>query len=187
LYRASEGKMRYSGIEPNQTLCDQARKEGLEAIACMVPPFPEELQKNSFDLIILSHVLEHFKDHIQALEVLSDIHGLLKPGGRFLLFYPDYLDYGSDYFDVDYSHSLILTQNRVTNLLQDSGFDIRIEKGFRACFYRYRLLTWMLARTLDLVAGTLLRITGRRKFFKAKITFKLNRLTIATKPEPVSH
>lgn len=181
LHSQSNGKMRYTGIEPNQALCELARKEGLAAIPCMVPPFPAQLTRASFDLIVMSHVLEHFRDHIQALEVLAQIHELLAPGGRFLLFYPDYLDYGTDFFDVDYSHSFILTQSRVENLITDSGFAIQKQAGFRACFYRCPLLTWGISKGVDLIAGLLLKITHKRVFFKAKITFKCNRLLIAQK------
>lgn len=178
LFRIGGHDLRYTGIEPNATLCEQARSEGLDARACMVPPFPADLEKGSFDLVLMSHVLEHFRDHNEALSVLAEIHSLLKPGGRFVLFYPDYLDYGSDYFDVDYSHSLILTRSRAENLVTDSGFSITRQEGFRAHLRGSGFFGWALARSIDWTAGNLYRMTGKRIFFKAKITFKLNRLII---------
>lgn len=178
LFRTGGHALRYTGIEPNATLCEQARAEGLDARACMVPPFPPDLEKGTFDLVLMSHVLEHFRDHNEALAVLAEIHALLKPGGRFVLFYPDYLDYGSDYFDVDYSHSLILTRSRAENLVTDSGFTILRQAGFRAHLCGSGILGWAFARFIDITAGNLYHLTGKRIFFKAKITFKLNRLMI---------
>lgn len=185
LYQRSNRQIQYTGIEPNQTLCEKARSEGIHAIPCMVPPFPQECEPSSFDLVVMSHVLEHFRDHVQALEVLQSIHSLLKPGGRFLLFYPDYLDYGADYYDVDYSHSLVLTQNRVENMVLDTSFQIDRQESIRACFHRWGVFTWLISRSIDFVGGLLYRVTHRRVFFKAKITFKLNRVMICSKKKTI--
>jgi len=48
-------------------------------------PQPESLPKSGFDTVFSSNVLEHVKDDTQAFK---NIHTLLKPGGRLLLFVP---------------------------------------------------------------------------------------------------
>ena len=160
----------YTGIEANKILCDRLSEQGFNAICAQVPPFPSELKKENFDLVIMCHIFEHFMDFKEALKVLGEIFSLLKPGGRLLLFHPDYLDWGADYFDGDYSHSLILTRNRVDNLVSDSGFKIIHRDSFRSFFRGIKPFSWLLSKFLNCAFG------------KPKIAFKLNLLTICERP-----
>jgi cyclopropane fatty-acyl-phospholipid synthase-like methyltransferase len=174
--------LNYTGIEANKILCDRLNEQGFNIICSQVPPFPEELESGTFDLVIMCHIFEHFMDFKEALKVLSEIFILLKPvGGKLLLFHPDYLDWGADYFDGDYSHSLILTRNRVDNLLNDSGYKIIHEDSFRSFFHGIKPFSWLLSKFMNCIFGVLLCITGNRKYFKPKIAFKLNLLTICEK------
>jgi SAM-dependent methyltransferase len=172
----------YTGIEANKILCERLNEQGFNVICSQVPPFPQELEKGTFDLVVMSHIFEHFRDWQEALAVLGEIFSLLKSGGRLLLFHPDYLDWGSDYFDGDYSHSLILTRNRTDNLTQDAGFKIIHRDSFRSFFHGVKPFSWCFAKIINHFAGLLLCITGSRKFFKPKIAFNLNLLTICEKP-----
>jgi SAM-dependent methyltransferase len=171
----------YTGIDANKTLCDKLNEQGFNAICSSVPPFPQELEKGIYDLVIMSHVLEHFIDFKEALKVLSEIHALLKSGGRMLLFHPDYLDWGADYFDGDYSHSLILTRSRVDDLVQDAGFKIIHRDSFRSFFHGLKPFSWLMSKLMNCIGGILLCATDYRKFFKLKLTLKLNLLTICEK------
>jgi hypothetical protein len=120
-------------------------------------------------------------DFKEALKVLSEIFAMLKPGGRVLLFHPDYLDWGADYFDGDYSHSLILTRNRVDNIVQDAGFKIIHRDSFRSFFQGLKPFSWIMSKFMSCFCAALICITGSRKFFKPKIALKLNLLTICEK------
>jgi len=46
---------------------------------------PWPLEKDSFDLILLNHVLEHSDD---VLKILNEVHRVLKPGGRAVIQVP---------------------------------------------------------------------------------------------------
>jgi len=74
--------MEYTGIEACGMLYEEAKSKGINVIKCFVPPFPQELERDSFDLVVMMHVLEHFRDFREALEVLKGINGLLKPKGE---------------------------------------------------------------------------------------------------------
>jgi SAM-dependent methyltransferase len=174
-------RVNYTGIEANKILCSRLNEQGFNAICSVVPPFPQEFEKGTFDLVIMCHIFEHFMDFKEALRVLSDIFALLKPGGRLLLFHPDYLDWGADYFDGDYSHSLILTRNRVDNLVQDAGFKVIHRDGFRSFFHGIKPCSWITSKFMSCFFGMLICITDSRKFFKPKIALKLNLLTICEK------
>jgi len=160
----------YTGIEGNKILCDRLQGQEFNVINSLVPPFPLELERGTFDLVVMCHIFEHFMDYKEALNVLGEIFSLLKSGGRLLLFHPDYLDWGADYFDGDYSHSLILTRNRVDNLVSDSGFKIIHRDSFRSFFHGFKPFTWLLSKFMNCLRG------------KPKIAFKLNLLTICEKP-----
>lgn len=74
------------GIEPDVDACSIAEKRlGVKPLS---PSEYDSLPDQSFDLITMWHVLEHVEDlHFQ----ISQLHRLLKPGGRLLLALPNYL------------------------------------------------------------------------------------------------
>ena len=165
-------QMEYTGIEAGDTLFTDAKNKGINAIKCFVPPFPQELEKGSFDLVIISHVLEHFMNYREVLHVLSEINGLLKPNGKLLVFYPCAHDWGIEFFDYDYSHTYITAQNRVEKLLLDSDFQIIKQDSYRACFNRFKCFFYIFSKIVNYLA-----------FFsiKMRVTFRKNLLTIAQK------
>ncbi len=165
-------QMEYIGIEASDTLYKEAKSKDINAIKCFVPPFPPSLEKGSFDMVIMSHVLEHFMNYREVLDVFGGINNLLKQNGKLLLFYPCALDLGKDFYDCDYSHSYFTTKNRVNNLLLDSGFRIIKQDSYRACFNYFRWFFYILSRLVSCFA-----------FFsiKMRITFKKNLLAIAEK------
>ena len=177
-----EGGVQYTGIEGNEILAGRLTDRGFNIHRAIIPPFPSELPKGEFHLIIMCHLFEHFKDWQEAAAVLGGISKLLKPGGRLLLFHPDYLDWGADYFDGDYSHSLILTRNRINNLVNDNGFKVIHADSFRSFFRSAKPLFWLLSKCMHALFGALVNITGNRKYFKPKIAFNRNLLTVCEKP-----
>jgi len=165
-------RMEYTGIEASDICYEEARKKGINAIKCFVPPFPQELERGTFDMIIMSHVLEHFVDYKEVLGVLDGMNSLLKPGGKVILFHPDARDWGADFYECDYSHSYFTTRNRVDNLLHDTGFRIIRRDSYRACFKHFRWLFWIISRAVR--PCHFLRVGIR-------ITFNKNLLTVAEK------
>lgn len=172
----------YLGIEPNDDLRKAAESNGFPAIKAILPPFPESLERNSFDVVIISHVLEHFQNHTEALEVLKCVHDLLKPGGHFVLVYPDFIDWGNEFYNIDYSHSFPLTERRVDHLMVDSKFEVERKAFFRAHFYRCKLFSATFALLLDVICKPILAIKNINVIYKAKITFRRNGVMIAKKP-----
>jgi SAM-dependent methyltransferase len=88
----------------------------------MVPPLTEN--DTSVDGVIAIHVMEHMVDLSMARKTLSEVNRVLSENGVFIVLCPDYLDGGSHFFDVDYSHSYITTPHRVYQLLNDGGFTV---------------------------------------------------------------
>ena len=72
------------GIEPSETASLRAEKKGID---CVQGYFPHPSIKESFDLVILSHVLEHIE---KPLEFITQIKSILNPGGYLLLVQTNY-------------------------------------------------------------------------------------------------
>ena len=115
---------RVLGVEPEEWCAEIARsKHGLEVISA---PFQEAgLAKNSFDAIILLHVIEHVCDPLQALR---DIRELLRPGGYLVLETPRYdtptffLLRGRER-SVIHDHLHYFTRKTMSDMCRKAGYD----------------------------------------------------------------
>jgi SAM-dependent methyltransferase len=110
---------RYLGYEPNDVLAEQARAAGFEMRNALVPPLQE--YDSSCDVILMSHVFEHMADNRQAMEFLAEAKRCLRPGGTLIILSPDLIDFGADFWNVDYTHTFPTSLHRVQQMLMDSG------------------------------------------------------------------
>ncbi len=82
---------------------------------------------NSFDIIFMSHVIEHLTDPVEELRLLNS---WLKPDGVFVCEFPLYgtwswnLKNKYTYYDVP-RHTIHIIRQTLANLMQMSGFTIR--------------------------------------------------------------
>jgi len=173
-------QMEYTGIEASDTLYEEAKNNGINVIKCFVPPFPQELMRESFDLVVMIHVLEHFRDFREATEVMKGINDLLKPKGRLLLICPCARDNGIEFFDCDYTHSYITTENRINMLLQDTGFKAVKWDSYRACFNNFKWFFYIASRIVNFLAFFLRY--GSYRSIKVKMTLSKNLMVVAEKP-----
>jgi SAM-dependent methyltransferase len=112
------------GVEPGEAHRAQARKDGLT-----VYPLLGELKKAGearFDLVSMSHVLEHLPDPVGYLDHLREF--LLTTDGWLLLEVPNL--YAHDSFEV--AHLLAFSPHTLREVLRWSGFTIiKFEKHGR--------------------------------------------------------
>jgi len=104
------------GVEPGEAHRIQAQKEGLNVYASL-----EELEKaceERFDLVSMSHVLEHLPDPVGYLAHLRT--AILSPDGRLLLEVPNL--YAHDSFEV--AHLFAFSPHTLTETLRRSGFEV---------------------------------------------------------------
>jgi SAM-dependent methyltransferase len=78
--------------------------------------------KNRYDLIIMSHVLEHIpKDYIT--DTLKAIRSMLKPNGKFILMVPNgQAPINSYWMWEDFTHHLLFTTGSISYALKAAGF-----------------------------------------------------------------
>jgi SAM-dependent methyltransferase len=82
------------------------------------------LGTGQFDVVLASNILEHF-DPDTAARVVTDVHAVLRFGGRVLIVQPNFRYAWRQYFD-DYTHRSIFTHVSLANLLRASGFEIEL-------------------------------------------------------------
>lgn len=117
-----------------------------------------ENQANSYDFIVLSHVLEHLPK-VEIISRLHQIRSLLKPDGQLLAMVPNAQSNTGCYWAYeDFTHTTLFTAGSVYYVLRAAGFshvdfiDIDCTAGmtpFRKLFkktllglYRYNISFW---------------------------------------------
>lgn len=110
----------YWAIEPNQKMADSLEQKGIKVLRNIVPPMPET--GRSFDIVVMSHVMEHMDTMTTALQLTGAIYELLNQGGRFVICAPDYINWRNHFFHSDFSHNYITTLKRLHGLLISAGF-----------------------------------------------------------------
>lgn len=117
----------YHCIEPNKNLAQYLSRDlNVNVTSVMVPPIP--FSDNSFDVIYHSHVLEHMASSTIAFDFISECKRVLRPGGQLIFLCPDYIRMGNYFWDVDYTHTFVTTENRIKHLLQDCNLIIDVLK-----------------------------------------------------------
>lgn len=116
-----------AGIEISQHAAEIARRDhNLEVHTGTL--FDATYAPNSFDAVVLRHVIEHFPSACRALE---QIFSLLKPGGVLFITTPniDSLDgkiFGRYWHDLDPPrHLVIFSVATLCRMLEKNGFEIR--------------------------------------------------------------
>lgn len=75
-----------TGIEPDPAAREAATAQGIRVLEGTAEQLPEDLQCGRCDIVILSHVLEHCRDPLRALE---NARGLLRESGRIIVEVPN--------------------------------------------------------------------------------------------------
>ena len=113
------------GVEPGEFDEKATKKEGLEIKKSNLKE--AKFKKETFDLITMSHVLEHVSN---PLENLEEIHRILKKNGRFIISVPNYNSlaykiFGSNWYQLDIPRHLFDYSDKILKrVLEERGFKI---------------------------------------------------------------
>ena len=176
------GGIEYWAIEPNEKMADALQKRGANVVRSIVPPIPD--MGRNFDVVVMNNVMEHMDTMTTALTVAKEIHGLLNPGGRFVIYSPDYVNFGYLFFLTDFSHNYITTWQRLQGLLVSAGFQKTHARYENALFKgTLCLLTSMVARCMPFGRLCALFPENRimRKLYKLQVPFLRRLLVVAEK------
>ncbi|MBT3240598.1 MAG: methyltransferase domain-containing protein [Chloroflexi bacterium] len=107
------------GVEPGDSYRDYAESQGLKIYASLEQLKKDEKEK--FDLISMSHVLEHMPDPIA---LLSELSGLLTEEGKLLVEVPNL--YGHTSFEI--SHLSSFSPHTLAEIFKQAGYkDLKIK------------------------------------------------------------
>lgn len=126
------------GIELSSNAAGLARKE-LDAVWNFDTegPWPADLQKGDFDLVVLSEFVEHVFD---PAAVLKSVRGALKPGGHIIVTTPNFMTWTNRIKFVlgkfkyeeqgmfDFGHIRWFTYRYLKEVLAETGFRITDER-----------------------------------------------------------
>jgi len=117
-----EGFSEISGIDIGNESVDFCKSQGLNVSQISsIPEFAAGC-KDRYELIIMSHVLEHIpKD--QVIETLTAIRSILAPGGHFIVMVPNAQSATGVYWMYeDFTHHLLFTAGSLKYALMSAGF-----------------------------------------------------------------
>lgn len=121
------------GVDVSEYAVVQARRAGLEPVAVMKAE-SLGIQSNSFDTVLIAHVLEHMPE---PLVVLRESGRVLVDDGRLVVSVP-LQGYRSEAMDC---HLYVWGQRELRNLLALAGF--RVERAFHAAYRMKRVLAML--------------------------------------------
>jgi SAM-dependent methyltransferase len=130
---ANTASVDYKGYESDKLLFEELKSHGLTIVNATVPPIPEP--PLSFDCVALINVLEHMPGLAAAEELINETNRVLRKNGTLFIVVPNHLDWGNDFFNLDYTHQFITTEIRCRQLLEDCGFRVKTVRYHYGCFF----------------------------------------------------
>jgi len=111
--------LEYLAVEASEEMAGALEKRGARTIRAMAPPLPRI--ESQFDFVLMINVMEHMNSMQDALQITREIKEVLKPGGRFVICSPDYLNWRAHFFNCDFSHNYVTTARRLRQLMINGG------------------------------------------------------------------
>lgn len=112
----------YDAIEPSDSFRTGLLGQGIEVTDEITPPVRRPDQ--TYELVYASMIIENLPSHDAVGDLVAEVERVLRPGGCLVLIYPNYLTWGSFFFDEHYTHSYVTTPRRVAHLLHSQGFSV---------------------------------------------------------------
>lgn len=112
----------YIGLEGSRNVYIKLKQQNYNVVKTFVPPLPSDIGK--FDICYALHMIEHLNSITDAIELISQIYNNLNNNGRIVIATPDYLKWGKDFFNCDYTHNLPFTVKRLSQLVLNENFEI---------------------------------------------------------------
>ena len=121
--------MKYEFVDTSPAVYAKMKNEGFDGYLGTVGDFLDSTKK--FDLIWLSHVLEHSPTWVDARQLLSDVAGIMSPTGRIVIIGPDAQCWGREFWNIDATHGFPTTLRNVVQLADDVGLYVLSAKYHR--------------------------------------------------------
>jgi 2-polyprenyl-3-methyl-5-hydroxy-6-metoxy-1,4-benzoquinol methylase len=137
---------RVTGVDPDPKARSAAARKGVVVFVGYAEALPKALEPGPFDIVIMSHVLEHCQDPHRALE---NVAALLRPGGHLVCEVPNNACAGLalsgpawHWLDVP-RHLNFFTHDSLRLACEDAG--LIVESHQYVGYYRQMTEAWILA------------------------------------------
>jgi len=77
-----------------------------------------------YDMVYMSHVIEHSPSWIDARQLLDDCRQVLSATGSLVIISPDVLNWKNEFWNVDWSHGYPTSVRNISQLCSDVGFPV---------------------------------------------------------------
>lgn len=174
----------YAAIEGNAAVARQLADRGFDMHLGYVPPLPDTVV-GPFGVCVMLHVIEHMASARAAADLVEQLRMQLVPGGVLAIACPDFINWGSRFFDCDYTHSYPMTQRRLRQLLQDQGLEVLQETVYMGDRFGHRWLPLSWAGRLlypQFVDQLVAHWIPGDVLNRGLLTFLPNLLTLARRP-----
>ena len=136
----------YQFVDNSEAIFNELINKGYRGHLGLVNTLPID---ETFDVVYLSHVLEHCPTWSDAREMLIACRRLLSPGGSIAIVSPDILSWKNEFWNVDHTHGYPTSLRNVCQLLDDVG--LKVTSAYHHRNGRNDLLTRALFTILSLV------------------------------------
>ncbi len=168
----------YTCYDNNSLIIENMKKMGAKAVLSQTPPIPEDSE--SFDLVVLSHVLEHLPTQDKAFELIQEIARIIKKGGFFLFCSPDVHGWGFDFYEIDYTHAFHITPTRMKHMFEDTGLSIEKMEDRYGNFGAFP--GWIIDKSINLLScGMQIFSPTAYRIVKARLMFHPNLVVVCRK------
>lgn len=118
----NEGYKNVCGIDISSEAVSYCRTKGLNVSAIAEIDSYAEGKPSAYDLIMMSHVLEHIEKN-RIIETLIAIKGMLRPGGRLVVMVPNAQSNTGCYWAYeDFTHTTLFTAGSLIYVLRAAGY-----------------------------------------------------------------
>lgn len=121
--------MQYSFCDTSPAVFAKMADLGFSGHLGLINEIPDQGEK--YDLIWMSHVLEHSPTWLDARTMVQSARSLLADGGSLVVVSPDILSWRREFWNVDWSHGYPTSVRNVSQLFSDVGFGDVVAKHHR--------------------------------------------------------
>lgn len=111
----------YRFVDTSQSIVNELSAKGYTGKLCRANELNDA---ERFDVVYLSHVLEHSSSWNDAREMLVACRKLLNPGGHVVIVSPDILSWRREFWNVDHTHGYPTSLRNVCQLVDDVGLAV---------------------------------------------------------------
>ena len=112
----------YSFVDMSESVTSLMKSQGYDGYNGKLSELPASIGK--FDVIWISHVLEHCTTWVEAREMLDHAQARLTENGKLIVISPDILSSREEFWSSDFSHGYPTSIRNVVQLMSDVGLNV---------------------------------------------------------------